>query len=301
MANHKTILDRLICLQCGGTLAHGAESLTCAACGRVYPRQEGLPAILPEEARILHEPPQPRRAGLVGAVKRLNARLLATAPGPHYGAATGRNFDFLRAQLPAGAATILIGGGVREYGHCIDRLGTSLLADAVNLEVKAGPVVDLVADGHRIPFPDATFDLAVSEAVLEHTRAPALMVAEMLRVLKPGGWVFVGVPFLQPVHMHSDFWRFTVMGLEEMMKDFTQVESGVNGGVASATAWVNGIFLAQLFSGGHPGLYKKGRMLFMRLTAPLKYLDAIFARQKLPPIAPSSVYYIGRKPAPPAG
>lgn len=39
----------------------------------------------------------------------------------------------------------------------------------------------------RIPFPDGTFDVVVSNQVFEHIREPARSVAEIVRVLKPGG------------------------------------------------------------------------------------------------------------------
>ncbi len=44
----------------------------------------------------------------------------------------------------------------------------------------------LPADG-RLPFPAATFDVITSSWVLEHVRAPRTFLAEVSRVLRPGG------------------------------------------------------------------------------------------------------------------
>src|SRR5689334_16094636 len=49
----------------------------------------------------------------------------------------------------------------------------------------------------NIPRPDATYDSALCNAVLEHVRSPDDVLAELYRVLKPGGGVVLGVPFLQ--------------------------------------------------------------------------------------------------------
>jgi demethylmenaquinone methyltransferase/2-methoxy-6-polyprenyl-1,4-benzoquinol methylase len=47
---------------------------------------------------------------------------------------------------------------------------------------------DIVAfDGRAIPFPDAFFDHVLCTEVLEHAEDPSALVAEMLRVLRPGG------------------------------------------------------------------------------------------------------------------
>ncbi|WP_417512991.1 class I SAM-dependent methyltransferase [Minwuia sp.] len=42
-------------------------------------------------------------------------------------------------------------------------------------------------DGEKLPFPDNHFDIACSMGVLHHIEDPSPMVAEMYRVLKPGG------------------------------------------------------------------------------------------------------------------
>jgi SAM-dependent methyltransferase len=52
------------------------------------------------------------------------------------------------------------------------------------------PVIDefrLIGPDGRWPFDDATVDLAVSDFVLEHVVDPAAFVAELTRVLRPGG------------------------------------------------------------------------------------------------------------------
>ena len=44
-----------------------------------------------------------------------------------------------------------------------------------------------------LPYPDATFDLVMTAHVLEHLADPAIALAEMVRVLKPGGRLVVSV------------------------------------------------------------------------------------------------------------
>jgi ubiquinone/menaquinone biosynthesis C-methylase UbiE len=45
------------------------------------------------------------------------------------------------------------------------------------------------SEGEHLPFPDGSFDLTVSLDVIEHVMAPEVVLAEMVRVLKPGGTV----------------------------------------------------------------------------------------------------------------
>jgi SAM-dependent methyltransferase len=51
----------------------------------------------------------------------------------------------------------------------------------------------LCADAGRLPLPDAAVDAAVAVATLEFTADPALVLAEMARVTRPGGWLVVAV------------------------------------------------------------------------------------------------------------
>jgi ubiquinone/menaquinone biosynthesis C-methylase UbiE len=46
-------------------------------------------------------------------------------------------------------------------------------------------------DVHSLPYPDASFDAAFAHAVIEHVDRPQHAVEEMLRVVKPGG--FIGI------------------------------------------------------------------------------------------------------------
>jgi len=48
--------------------------------------------------------------------------------------------------------------------------------------------------GEALSFPDQTFDLVYSSNVLEHVQDPARVLAESIRVLKPGGYLFFTYP-----------------------------------------------------------------------------------------------------------
>lgn len=63
----------------------------------------------------------------------------------------------------------------------------------------AGPQVGFLrADAQKLPFRDGTFDAAISVAVLQLIPDPAAALAEIARVLKPGGRLAVMVPTLRP-------------------------------------------------------------------------------------------------------
>lgn len=62
--------------------------------------------------------------------------------------------------------------------------------------VLTNPELDeaLLYDGTRLPFPDASFDLVLSDWVLEHIQDPQMFSSEVERVLKPGGWFCARTP-----------------------------------------------------------------------------------------------------------
>jgi SAM-dependent methyltransferase len=55
-------------------------------------------------------------------------------------------------------------------------------------------VKHLRVDAHSLPFHSSVFDACRGERVLQHVTDPEHVLAEMVRVTKPGGWVVVGEP-----------------------------------------------------------------------------------------------------------
>jgi SAM-dependent methyltransferase len=74
--------------------------------------------------------------------------------------------------------------------------------------------LESLADLSAMPFPDGTFRGAVNIVVLEHTREPARVLAEISRVLEPGGRLLLIVPHEWEVHQSPhDYFRFTRHGM----------------------------------------------------------------------------------------
>ncbi len=77
------------------------------------------------------------------------------------------------------------------------------------VDMAPGPNVTLVLDDpYRLPFGEE-FDLAVSTSCFEHAEFFWLLFAEIARVVKPGGYIYVSAPTGGVVHRHPvDCWRF---------------------------------------------------------------------------------------------
>jgi SAM-dependent methyltransferase len=90
------------------------------------------------------------------------------------------------------------------------------------------PLIDFNYDVHDLPFPDASFDFVVCAAVLEHVEYPQKAIAELTRVLRPGGEIWIEVPMDQPYHPSpGDFWRVTHEGMRIWMKGIDEAAIGI--------------------------------------------------------------------------
>jgi SAM-dependent methyltransferase len=120
--------------------------------------------------------------------------------------------DFARFSVGPGHRVLDMGCGGGRHAFALYRRG----ADVVALDMDAGELKDVAAmfeamadagevpDGatasavrgtaYALPFEDASFDRIVAAEVLEHLPDDARAMAELFRVLKPGGLAAVTVP-----------------------------------------------------------------------------------------------------------
>lgn len=161
--------------------------------------------------------------------------------------------DFFRAKITkifTDSQNVLdIGGGLRIAKDKNNRYSAKN-AWVIPLQAKVDykvldPVADyhpdIVGDIHNLPMADNSLDAITCIAVLEHVKNPFKAVEEMHRVLKPGGYCYVFVPFLYYYHpmkgYYNDYWRFTSDGIDELFKQFSSLEKqNVRGAIET---WVH--------------------------------------------------------------
>jgi methionine biosynthesis protein MetW len=73
-------------------------------------------------------------------------------------------------------------------------IGVDVSARAVQAAQALGVDARVIDDASQLPFADCSFDLVTSVEVFEHLFEPERAAAEILRVTRPGGHVFVQVP-----------------------------------------------------------------------------------------------------------
>jgi len=93
-------------------------------------------------------------------------------------------------------------------------------------ELRGLGAADLYYSGGRFPVPDASFDAVICSQVLEHIFQPAEFLAEIRRVLRPGGKLLLTTPFAWDEHSQPyDFGRYSSFGLAHLLAEsgFTTV------------------------------------------------------------------------------
>ncbi|NOZ13338.1 MAG: class I SAM-dependent methyltransferase [Acidobacteria bacterium] len=131
-----------------------------------------------------------------------------------------RRISAFSKTLPAGALLLDAGAGEGQYHQLFSHCRLIGLDAAIGDENWDYSALDIIGDLHRIPLRDASMDAVLSVVTLEHLHSPWLAMAEMARVVKPGGRGFFVVPFLWETHQQpNDFFRFTEFGFRKLAED----------------------------------------------------------------------------------
>jgi SAM-dependent methyltransferase len=138
----------------------------------------------------------------------------------------------------AGSRVMDLGCGT---GDSVDQFGSSVEWVGVDLE-RSPEVARRVRrdaefhtfDGEHLPFRDDSFDFVYCKQVLEHVRRPAALIADVARVLRPGGTFAGSTSQLEAFHSLST-WNYTPYGLKVLLEDAGLTLEELRPGIDSLT------------------------------------------------------------------
>lgn len=229
--------------------AHG--SVTAAAANdQAFPIVQGQPVLVDFSDSVVRPEwfaKEQKSYSLIGTRRKLSriikGRLFGTA------GVSSRNFARLRDLLEATSVdrpvVLMVGAATRGMGT--DILYSDAAIRQIAFDVYPSALTNFVADAHKIPLASSSVDAVCIQAVLEHVLDPRQVVAEVDRVLKPGGLVYAETPFMQQVHEGAyDFTRFTELGHRWLWRNFETLERGALGGPGLSLYWSVKYFLRGL-------------------------------------------------------
>ena len=151
-----------------------------------------------------------RTATLARSVTLFRAFLREQSDPDHfYGVLASDSVRQLSEHVPlAGASVLDVGGGPGYFADKFRAAGAvyvGLEPDAGEMVARGAPEPGTVrGSGEALPVRTAAVDVCYSSNVLEHVRSPWQMTAEMVRVTRPGGTVFLSfTPWWSPWGGHE--------------------------------------------------------------------------------------------------
>jgi glycosyltransferase involved in cell wall biosynthesis len=214
----------------------------------------------------------------VAAVVAADAAPLPWSDAVNRGNPYPPRFDALLAAQPPDAVVLDCGGGDRRYGD----------PRVFNMEYLDFGLPDLFGDGLHLPFADDSIDLILSQAVLEHVPDPQRALDEMVRVLRPGGQIYLEIAFMQPLHaVPYHYFNVTPHGIDHLCRSLERIDSGTFGGLEDTIRWIGGLLRAE---------ERLGAERFSGVLDALRALDRQLEPGELDAAA-SAVFFLGRKPA----
>jgi uncharacterized protein YbaR (Trm112 family)/SAM-dependent methyltransferase len=306
---NKDLREILACPTCRGPLSPGG--LSCLKCGAIFEERDGIPILLDEESRheivrfyqgrwnadrVEREPPP------TSTRERLQ-HWFTHPPSRKIGDVTVPNLQKvwrLLVETESKPRVLTVGKlKPRINRQQIDEFPEirALETASIRLDIKSGPGVDVVGDGHKLPFLDNSVDAVLALTTLKHLRNPFTFVSEVHRVLKPGGLVYAQCVLFDPYHRWpGDYVHFTTSGIVQLFSQFEAVETGVNTGPSYTMFKLVPYYLACLLSFNSKALY--GLVLHTSAWAlsPIRYLDYFLLDNPWRDFVAFSNYFLGRKP-----
>ncbi|UCE26374.1 MAG: methyltransferase domain-containing protein [Candidatus Coatesbacteria bacterium] len=287
----------LVCPGCRGPLADVTGGLRCEPCGAVYPVVSGVPHFAGGgvESGPGFKERLAARAPSIYRAARLGARVLF----PVWNTRSVKNLRRLEGEVFAEnrSPVVLNAGSGDASGPGMSALSGRFRARMINLDTAVLPAVNLRADVGGIPLADGCVDLVLAKALLEHVPGPDAVIGEFARVLRPGGRVYVEMPWLEGYHGYpGDYRRWTAEETSRVFAGhgFAEAETGIVAGPASAAGLFFREFLGSFFD--NPALkFLSKDVIGSVLVFLWRFLDIYLARKKSARVLAAVVYYIGVK------
>jgi SAM-dependent methyltransferase len=119
-----------------------------------------------------------------------------------------------------------VGGRIQPYRPLLEgRVRGYVAVDPLHT-----PLVNIVARAEHLPLTSGSFDLVICTQVLQYISQPSVVIAEIHRVLKPGGSLLLSVPSACPRDADHECWRFLPAVLRQLLANFEKVEVVPEGG-----------------------------------------------------------------------
>jgi ubiquinone/menaquinone biosynthesis C-methylase UbiE len=112
--------------------------------------------------------------------------------------------DFLLGRVLEGARVLDVGCGLGDFTavlveHGLAAVGCDVSSEALLRARERHPGVEFVQSADALPFGDAAFEVVWAGEVLEHVQDVLGLLAEIHRVLRPGGRLLVSTPAHGPL------------------------------------------------------------------------------------------------------
>lgn len=125
--------------------------------------------------------------------------------------------------VPPGAMLLDAGAGHRPYRNLFHHADYQSCDCMPVLEATGGDTETshtFYCDLEKIPKDDNIYDVVICNQVLEHVRHPGKVVRELVRILKPGGKLFLTAPQCAGIHMEPfHYFNFTKYGLQLLFEE----------------------------------------------------------------------------------
>lgn len=288
MAKLDAIANLLACPDCRSPLLRSGEKLTCKTCSRDFSIKQGIPILFSQKSDLVAN--EGKDAYSDYDSESLKNRIKRFLPLPNFIVAKPTLHDRLRDAYIFGAPSesmiLNLGSGVHiRQSH----------PGLINLDIYPHENADVAGDAHSLPFIDGCLDGVWLCAVMEHLSGPFDVGDEVYRILKPGGFVLVTVPFIQPRHgSPHDYFRYTIDGLRSVFKDFQELEGGASGAGPIGTWAEMTVALVCSFS-KNPSIRYALRFICGWAIYPFTLLDRLIAKRFLDSPVCGGVCYFGRK------